>query len=120
MLAWKWGPALAAGCTVVMKPAEQTPLTALHIANLTIEVSRIIPLFICLSIITISYRPDSHPELSISSTDSELLLEQHLLLTRTLIKSLLLVQLVYVNRQYLYVDFKYYSYSIVLFNRWEN
>ena len=43
MLAWKWGPALAAGCTVVMKPAEQTPLTALHIANLTIEVSRIIP-----------------------------------------------------------------------------
>ena len=28
MLAWKWGPALAAGCTIVMKPAEQTPLTA--------------------------------------------------------------------------------------------
>ncbi len=26
MVAWKWGPALAAGCTVVMKPAEQTPL----------------------------------------------------------------------------------------------
>jgi len=26
MTAWKWGPALAAGCTVVMKPAEQSPL----------------------------------------------------------------------------------------------
>ena len=23
MLAWKWAPALAAGCTVVLKPAEQ-------------------------------------------------------------------------------------------------
>ena len=29
MMAWKLGPALATGCTVVMKPAEQTPLTAL-------------------------------------------------------------------------------------------
>lgn len=34
MVAWKWGPALAAGCTVVMKPAEQTPLTALRMAEL--------------------------------------------------------------------------------------
>ncbi len=34
MAAWKWGPALAAGCTVVMKPAEQTPLTCLRIAEL--------------------------------------------------------------------------------------
>ena len=38
MLCWKWGPALAAGCTIVMKPAEQTPLTALYLAHLTIEV----------------------------------------------------------------------------------
>jgi aldehyde dehydrogenase (NAD+) len=30
MLSWKLGPALAAGCTVVMKIAEQTPLTALR------------------------------------------------------------------------------------------
>src|SRR3990172_7162377 len=30
MVAWKWGPALAAGCTIVMKPAEQTPLTCLR------------------------------------------------------------------------------------------
>src|SRR6185369_3785532 len=29
MLAWKWGPALACGNTIVMKLAEQTPLTAL-------------------------------------------------------------------------------------------
>jgi len=28
MQAWKWGPALAAGCTVVLKPAEQTPIVA--------------------------------------------------------------------------------------------
>ena len=34
MVAWKWGPALAAGCTVVMKPAEQTPLTCLRMARL--------------------------------------------------------------------------------------
>ena len=37
MLAWKWGPALACGNTVVMKPAEQTPLTALRIAELAQE-----------------------------------------------------------------------------------
>jgi acyl-CoA reductase-like NAD-dependent aldehyde dehydrogenase len=34
MQAWKMAPALAAGCTVVLKPAEQTPLTALKIAAL--------------------------------------------------------------------------------------
>ena len=34
MAAWKWGPALAAGCTIVMKPAEQTPLTCLRMAEL--------------------------------------------------------------------------------------
>jgi acyl-CoA reductase-like NAD-dependent aldehyde dehydrogenase len=37
MLAWKWGPALAAGCTVVLKPAEQTPLSALYAASLAKE-----------------------------------------------------------------------------------
>ncbi|XP_077286091.1 retinal dehydrogenase 2 [Arctopsyche grandis] len=37
MLAWKWGPALAAGCTLVLKPAEQTPLTALYLAALSKE-----------------------------------------------------------------------------------
>nr|XP_021201072.2 aldehyde dehydrogenase, mitochondrial [Helicoverpa armigera] len=37
MAAWKLGPALAAGCTVVMKPAEQTPLTALYLAQLVKE-----------------------------------------------------------------------------------
>ncbi|KAK8775677.1 hypothetical protein V5799_030977 [Amblyomma americanum] len=33
MLSWKLGPALATGNTVVVKPAEQTPLTALVVAN---------------------------------------------------------------------------------------
>lgn len=37
MLAWKWGPALAAGCTIVMKLAEQTPLTGLRMAQLAQE-----------------------------------------------------------------------------------
>jgi len=37
MTAWKWGPALAAGCTIVMKPAEQTPLTCLRMAQLAQE-----------------------------------------------------------------------------------
>ncbi|MBY0229797.1 MAG: aldehyde dehydrogenase family protein [Gemmataceae bacterium] len=37
MLAWKWGPALACGNTIVMKPAEQTPLTALKAAELARE-----------------------------------------------------------------------------------
>ena len=37
MQAWKWGPALAAGCTVVMKTAEQTPLSALRVAELAME-----------------------------------------------------------------------------------
>jgi betaine-aldehyde dehydrogenase len=33
MAAWKLAPALAAGCTCVLKPAEQTPVTALEMAN---------------------------------------------------------------------------------------
>ncbi|RVU29631.1 MULTISPECIES: aldehyde dehydrogenase family protein [Neptunomonas] len=34
---WKLGPALATGCTVVLKPAEDTPLTALKLAELALE-----------------------------------------------------------------------------------
>ena len=37
MAAWKLGPALAAGCTVVLKPAEQTPLSALRLGELIEE-----------------------------------------------------------------------------------
>lgn len=37
MLAWKFGPALACGNTLVLKPAEQTPLSALVIAELAKE-----------------------------------------------------------------------------------
>merc|ERR1712072_41113 len=38
MLAWKWGPALAAGNTIVMKTAEQTPLAALRICELASKI----------------------------------------------------------------------------------
>ena len=38
MAAWKLGPALATGCTVVLKPAEQTPLSALRLGELLSEV----------------------------------------------------------------------------------
>ncbi|QXI27856.1 aldehyde dehydrogenase family protein [Pseudomonas vanderleydeniana] len=34
---WKLGPALATGCTIVLKPADETPLTALKLAELVIE-----------------------------------------------------------------------------------
>src|SRR6476659_6549265 len=34
---WKLGPALACGCSVVLKPAEQTPLTTLRLGELAIE-----------------------------------------------------------------------------------
>jgi len=37
MAAWKLGPALATGCTVVLKPAEQTPLSALRLGELIVE-----------------------------------------------------------------------------------
>lgn len=38
MFMWKIAPALSCGNTVVIKPAEQTPLTALHIGSLIKEV----------------------------------------------------------------------------------
>lgn len=38
MFAQKVAPALAAGCTMVVKPAEQTPLTALYLGSLIKEV----------------------------------------------------------------------------------
>jgi acyl-CoA reductase-like NAD-dependent aldehyde dehydrogenase len=38
MTAWKLGPALAAGCTIVLKPAEQTPLSALRLGELALDV----------------------------------------------------------------------------------
>jgi acyl-CoA reductase-like NAD-dependent aldehyde dehydrogenase len=38
MATWKLAPALAAGCTVVLKPSEQTPLSALRLAELAAEV----------------------------------------------------------------------------------
>ncbi len=37
MQAWKWGPALAMGNSIILKPAEQTPLTALYVTQLAAE-----------------------------------------------------------------------------------
>ena len=37
LAAWKIAPALAAGCTVVLKPAEETPLSSLYLAKLAAE-----------------------------------------------------------------------------------
>jgi phenylacetaldehyde dehydrogenase len=37
MAAWKLGPALATGCTCILKPAEQTPLTALRLGELVVD-----------------------------------------------------------------------------------
>jgi len=37
MLAWKWGPALAAGNCIVLKTSEKTPMTALRVAELSVE-----------------------------------------------------------------------------------
>ena len=37
MAAWKIAPALAAGCTTILKPAEQTPLSALRLGELALE-----------------------------------------------------------------------------------
>ena len=38
MASWKLGPSLAAGCTTILKPAEQTPLSALRLGELALEV----------------------------------------------------------------------------------
>ncbi|GEN33929.1 aldehyde dehydrogenase family protein [Aneurinibacillus danicus] len=37
MATWKLGAALATGCTIVLKPAEQTPLSALYLGQLALE-----------------------------------------------------------------------------------
>jgi phenylacetaldehyde dehydrogenase len=37
MAVWKIAPALAAGCTIVLKPAEQTPLSAIRLGELILE-----------------------------------------------------------------------------------
>ena len=37
MLAWKIGPALASGCSIIVKPAEETSLTTLRVAELAME-----------------------------------------------------------------------------------
>jgi betaine-aldehyde dehydrogenase len=41
MAAWKLAPALAAGCTMILKPAEPTPLTALELAGILDEIEEL-------------------------------------------------------------------------------
>ena len=48
LFANKVAPALAAGCTVVVKPAEQTPLSTLALAPLIKEVSHILAVYMSL------------------------------------------------------------------------
>lgn len=55
MQAWKFGPALATGNTVVMKLAEQTPLTGLYIAKLVKEVSFFLSLSLYIGVL-LSYK----------------------------------------------------------------
>lgn len=47
MQAWKLGPALATGCAVILKPAEQTPLSALRVGELAIEGKKTIDSLSC-------------------------------------------------------------------------
>lgn len=64
MISWKVAPALACGCTVVLKPAEQSPLTALYFASLVKEagfppgVFNIVPGFGPTAGKAIAYHPD--------------------------------------------------------------
>lgn len=64
MATWKWGPALAAGCTIVLKPAEQTPLGALYLAALAKEagfpkgVINVVPGFGSTAGSALSWHPD--------------------------------------------------------------
>ncbi|VVC30634.1 Aldehyde/histidinol dehydrogenase,Aldehyde dehydrogenase N-terminal domain,Aldehyde dehydrogenase [Cinara cedri] len=66
MMSWKLGPALATGCTIVLKPAEQTSLTALYIAALSKEVGfpdgvvNVIPGYG----ITVGQAISSHPDIN--------------------------------------------------------
>ena len=42
-ISWKLAPALAAGCTVVVKPSELTPLTTIKLVELLVEAGKIRP-----------------------------------------------------------------------------
>jgi phenylacetaldehyde dehydrogenase len=65
MFVWKVGPALATGCTIVMKPAEQTPLSAVLMAELIAEVGFPAGVFNCVpgNGETAGARIASHPDI---------------------------------------------------------
>ena len=68
LAAWKLAPALAAGCTVVLKPDAATPLTALRIAELAVEVG--IPLACSTSSRATGRRPAPTSSPTLASTRS--------------------------------------------------
>jgi len=82
MQAWKLGPALATGNTVVMKLSEQTPLTGLHVAALTKEagfpdgVINIIPGFGPTAGAALVNHPDVHKIAFTGSTEVGRLIQQ--------------------------------------------
>ena len=71
MQAWKLGPALAAGTCIVMKLAEQTPLSGLYIAALAAEVQYIIILLLFFIIHLIMGRRISIASNAIQTIDNE-------------------------------------------------
>lgn len=64
MFAWKVGPALACGNTIVLKSAEQTPLTALYVAKLFHEVIPQVFLFFYFFCFSFIMWRDFYPRLS--------------------------------------------------------
>ncbi len=67
--AWKLAPALAAGCTVIMKPSGETPLTAIRVTELTIEAG--IPAGVVNTVLgagnTVGAAMSSHPDVDLVS-----------------------------------------------------
>lgn len=75
MASWKLGPALCTGCTIILKPAEQTPLSALYLASLIKEagfpagVVNVIPGYGPTAGAAISEHPDINKVAFTGSTD---------------------------------------------------
>ena len=82
MQAWKLAPALCAGNTVILKPAEQTPLTALYVASLIVEagfppgVVNIVPGYGPTAGAAIAYHPDVDKVAFTGSTEVGHLIQQ--------------------------------------------
>ena len=71
LLAWKIGPALATGCTIVAKVDDKTPLSALRLGEIALEVPNPAPNQ-SLALTPITIRPASRRVCSISSLEKAL------------------------------------------------